>query len=75
MVPDPSSEAPASQEAPDAPPQADGFANAVAHEGAQAVPIRAWRLSVFAGLDRETGRQRYVHETVHARNEGARSAL
>jgi hypothetical protein len=36
----------------------------------------AWRLSVFAGLDRDTGRQRYVHETVHAPNNraGAKAA-
>jgi integrase len=36
----------------------------------------AWRLAVFAGIDPDTGRQRYVHETVHAPNNraGAKTA-
>ena len=36
----------------------------------------AWRLAVFAGIDAETGKQRYVNETVHAPNNraGAKAA-
>jgi integrase len=36
----------------------------------------AWRLAVFAGTDPESGRKRYVYETVHAPNSraGAKSA-
>ena len=36
----------------------------------------AWRLAVFAGFDPETGRKRYVHETVHGPNNraGAKAA-
>jgi integrase len=36
----------------------------------------AWRLAVFAGIDLNTGKQRYVHETVHAPNSraGAKAA-
>ena len=36
----------------------------------------AWRLSVFAGVDPDTGCQRYVHESVHAPNNraGAKAA-
>lgn len=36
----------------------------------------AWRLAVFAGIDPDTGRQRYLHETVHAPNNraGAKAA-
>lgn len=31
----------------------------------------AWRLAVFAGIDADTGKQRYVNETVHAPNNRA----
>lgn len=36
----------------------------------------AWRLAVFAGIDADTGRQRYVNETVHEANNraGAKAA-
>jgi integrase len=36
----------------------------------------AWRLAVFAGIDTDTGRQRYLYETVHAPNNraGAKAA-
>jgi hypothetical protein len=27
-----------------------------------------WRLAVFVGIDPDTGKQRYVHETVHGPN-------
>jgi transposase InsO family protein len=43
-------------------------ANVAAHEGHKRFRSGAWRLSVFAGVDPDTGRQRYVHETVHAPN-------
>jgi integrase len=36
----------------------------------------AWRLAVFAGVDADTGKQRYIHETVRAPNNraGAKAA-
>jgi integrase len=48
-----------------------GSANVERMKGHKRWRSGAWRLAVFAGINPDSGKQRYIHETVHAPNNRA----